>query len=296
MYLPRPLLGHLYTHLLHNHHLLSSPILILVSLDTDSLCACRILTALLKRDYIQHNIHPISGYADLAHAGETLVAPMRASGGGVVICLGVGGMIDLENSLGFENDDKMGFGGVEVWVVDSRRPWNLGNVFGGLQISEEEQEQHAQDVMKRVYGVEHGKILRNYRPGKGGIICFDDGDIEEELEKEREAYCALAEMPEVGEGDSDGSDDEDEDEGELETQEIEHIPESGQEHAGMKRKSWSDRDSDSDEDGDRPTRRRRSNSVRFFRALLEKSEIHVDKCLVFLLTHKFLVCMVPQFH
>ena len=259
MYLPRSLISHLYTHLLRNTHPLSPPVLLLVSLEPDALCACQILTALLKRDYIPHKIHPIAGYTDLARAGQELVRPMRTTdggAGGVVVCLGVGGLVDLEQELGLEQE---GMGGVSIWLVDARRPWHLSNVFGGgVEVLPGGQEQDEQ-VVRKERGVDKGKISGVYRPERGGIVVFDDGDIEEEMEKERDAYCALLEMPEAGEGDDDlGSDDSDaSDAGDDD----ERIPESGQ--AGQKRKSWSDREEDyeSDEDDDRPRQRRRSNSV-----------------------------------
>ena len=107
----------------------------LVSLEPDAICACRILTALLKRDYIPHKIQPVSGYADLTKTGEDLVRPMKTSeggSGGVVVCLGVGGLVDLGSLLGMEDEENtQPMGGVEVWVLDARRPWNLSNVFGG---------------------------------------------------------------------------------------------------------------------------------------------------------------------
>jgi cell division control protein 45 len=258
MYLPRTLISHLYLHLLRTHHPTSPPVLILVSLDPDALCACRILTALFKRDYIPHKIQPISGYGDLSRAGEELVQPMRTTdggSGGVVVCLGVGGLVDLESMLGLEVDEngQGGMGDVEIWVVDARRPWNLSNVFGTQSLGAVDQEG---DLIARVQGVEQGRISESYRPGKGGIVVFDDGDILEELGPERDAYCALAEMPDLDDGDDD-----------LESSvsdsdaEEERIPDSGQEQ--RKRKSSPDADdSDSEVDEGTPRKKRRSNSVR----------------------------------
>ncbi|KAF1813756.1 CDC45-like protein [Eremomyces bilateralis CBS 781.70] len=256
MYLPRSLVGHLYNHLLRSHHPLSPPVLILVSLEPDAICACRILTSLLRRDYISHKIHPISGYADLANAGTELVRPMRRSdggSGGVVICLGVGGMVDLEEKLGLEVDEngEGGMGGVEVWVLDARRPYNLTNVFGGQGIQPEE---IADEAGRRRHGIDKGQLSDAYLPGNGGIIVLDDGDIEEDLEPEREAYCALAEMPELG----------DDDESIVSESEVgeaadeDDIPTSGQ--ASRKRKSWSDTEDSELDDDERPRQRRRSNS------------------------------------
>jgi cell division control protein 45 len=258
MYLPRNLISHLYQHLRRTHHSLSPPILILVALEPDALCACRILTALLKRDYIHHKIQPVSGYGDLAHVGESLVQPMRTQqggSGGVVVCLGVGGLVDLSTVLGLdlveEGEDPSG--GVEVWLIDARRPWNLGNVFGGNP-ADMALGDLSGNARSRTSEVENGRIQPTYKPGQGGIIVYDDGDIDEDLSAERNAYCALAQMPNI-EDDGDESDGSDADSDVVES--IEGRP-------AKKRKSWSDRDEENDESEDengRPRQRRRSNSV-----------------------------------
>ncbi|KAI4909433.1 hypothetical protein J4E90_008130 [Alternaria incomplexa] len=252
MYLPRNLIAHLYQNLIKRTHAAAPPVLLLVALEPDALCACRILTALLKRDYIQHKIQPIAGYGDLSRAAEELVRPMRTTdggSGGVVICLGVGGMVDMEEILGLDVDEdgEGGTGDVEVWLLDARRPWNLTNVFAA-PIS---QDPATGEFVRRQAGVDKGKITQSYQSLRGGIIVFDDGDIDEELQAEREAYAGLEEMPEVGEEDdiSDDSDDQDDEE-----------PPSGQ--APKKRKSWGEEDDSEDDmtDDERPAQRRRSNS------------------------------------
>lgn len=253
MYLPRNLIAHLYQNLVKRTHAAAPPVLLLVALEPDALCACRILTALLKRDYIPHKIQPIAGYGDLSSAAEELVRPMRTSeggSGGVVVCLGVGGMVDMEEILGLDVDEdgQGGTGDVEVWIMDARRPWNLANVFG-TPISEDPA---TGELTRRQSGVDKGKVLQSYQSSRGGIIVFDDGDIEEELQAERGAYCGLEEMPEVGEEDDlDEDSDQDEDE-----------PPSGQQP--KKRKSWGEEDDSEDErsEDERPRQRRRSNSVR----------------------------------
>ncbi|KAL8702211.1 MAG: hypothetical protein Q9201_004515, partial [Fulgogasparrea decipioides] len=256
MYLPRSLISHLYQHLLRTHHSQSPPVLILVALEPDALCACRILTSLLKRDYIPHKIQPVAGYNDLATAGEQLVQPMKrqlGGSGGVVVCLGVGGMVDISTVLGLDNiargEDPSG--GVQVWLIDARRPWNLGNIFAGrpedaLQVIDGNARSRAPEVVD-------GQIQRSYRPGQGGVIVYDDGDIDEELAVEREAYISLLKMPDV-EDDGEVLDDSDgasEVAGSI----------NGWRHS-KKRKSWSDReDEDEDEEENRrPRQRRRSRS------------------------------------
>lgn len=236
-----------------------------MALEPDALCGCRILTHLLKRDYIPHKIQPIAGYGDLEKAGRDVIRPMMESeggSGGVVVCLGVGGLVDLGGLLGIDNDgDEGSYGGVEVWVVDARRPWNLGNVFGGHPTLP--QVEHDGELMpQNIPGVTAGKIERSYKSDKGGIIVFDDGDIEEDLEAERDAYLALMDMPEV-ENQSDESEG-----GETESEDEDENPVLS--NGGRKRKSWSDRDDEdesSDDDDDRPRQRRRSNSVGLFSVL-----------------------------
>lgn len=263
MYLPRGQLAQLYEHLVKNTHPLSPPVLILTSLGVDALCATRILTALLKRDYIPHKVQPVAGYSDLQNAGQELVLPLtrqRGGDGGVVVCLGAGGLVDLEEVLGFDGAAPeeeegaepvdMAEHGVEVWVVDARRPWNLGNVFGSGAYN---QMVDGGAMVVRRPGVQDGRIGENYRPGKGGIIVWDDGEIETELAAEKEAFMALQDMPEITEEDLalEGGDSDDETDDEE--------PASSQ---SRKRKASSqDDDSDAESDDlDRPRQRRRSNS------------------------------------
>ncbi|KAK0718125.1 CDC45 family [Lasiosphaeria miniovina] len=256
MHLPRSLISKLYLHLQNTRHPLSPPVLVLVALEPDALCACRILTRLFKHDYIPHKIQPVAGYADLERVGRELVSPMmetRGGAGGVVVCLGVGGMADLGTILGLEPEgDDNTFAGVEVWVADSHRPWNLGNVFGGFPL-EPETEEATTFATRSPPGVKGGRIDGTYKPGKGGIMVLDDGDIEDELSKEKDAYLALVDMPEV---EDDGEDlGESEDDSDNDDDIIDATP-----RAGQKRKSWSDLDDEDSEDDDRPTQRRRSNS------------------------------------
>ncbi|OTB03343.1 hypothetical protein M426DRAFT_321915 [Hypoxylon sp. CI-4A] len=255
MYLPRDLISKLYTHLQNTRHPLSPPVLILVALEPDSLCACRILTRLLKHDYIPHKIYPVAGYGDLERVGQDLVSPMmetRGGSGGVVICLGVGGMVDMGSILGLEVEgEETSFSGVEVWVIDSHRPWNLGNVFGGYPL-EAASSTNSGYQARAPEGVTAGRISRSYKPGKGGIVVFDDGDIIEGLSAERDAYLALVDMPDIEDDGEPYGDSDSESEGQAE----DDSPRSGR-----KRKSWSDRDDESSGgEDDRPRQKRRSNS------------------------------------
>ncbi|KAK3721968.1 DNA replication initiation factor cdc45 [Vermiconidia calcicola] len=261
MYLPRQQIAQLYTELIKTTHPLSPPVLILTALTVDSLCATRILTALLKRDYIPHKVQPVNGYSDLQRAGEELVLPQtwqRGGEGGVVVCLGVGGLVDLEEVLGLDasaqndgngaNEDTREHG-VEVWVIDARRPWNLQNVFGsGVGAAEASGDEST--VATRRPGVQQGTLSSSYRSGRGGVVVWDDGDIENELATEREAFMELQSIPELGEDDLalEGAESEDDEE-----------PSSSQ---SRKRKAFSHEDDDEEasDDDERPRQRRRSNS------------------------------------
>ena len=267
MYLPRDLISQLYTHLRKTTTTQSPPVLILVSLEPDALCACHILTALLRRDYIQHHIHPVSGYGDLEQAGLAQIHPMRVQNGGnggTVICLGVGGMVDLAEVLRLEaTEEEDSFGGVEIWVIDARRPWHLNNVFGGRP-----PDTAVQDGKDLSPEVTFGRLNKSYTPGKGGIIIYDDGDIEEELDGERHAFFELEAMPEV---ENDGEDLEETDteaEGDTDPQKP---------RSSTKRKSLSD-DEDDDEDGaavdedHRGKRKRRRSSVSHISAFLSPGD------------------------
>ena len=260
MYLPRKHISLLYEDLFKKHHPMAPQVLILVALEPDALCACRILTTLFKRDFIGHKIQPVSGYDDLAKVGETLISKMKTQNGGaggVVVCLGVGGLVDLSNILGLEDegDGLSGAGGIDVWLIDARRPWNLGNVFAGdprgvpgSHVGHENEDKSQ---------VDRGEIQSTFRPGSGGVIVYDDGDITDDLQEERQAYCALLEMGDVDEAEGGYmSPDSDLEEDQEATLRIKNgITDN------RKRKTWSGNEQDSDEEEQRPRRRRRSSSV-----------------------------------
>ena len=172
--------------------------------------------------------------------------------GGVVICLGVGGLVDLASLLGLEDEEdaENDMSGVEVWVLDARRPWNLSNVFGGYALPRPAEGDFA-TAPRRIPGVEKGCLQRSYRPGRGGIIVFDDGDILDELSAEQHAWCSLAEMPELEQDMADDPEDEEEQQDD---------DESHGSSQSRKRKSWSDRDESDGEADEPPQQRRRSNS------------------------------------
>ena len=209
MYISRSLFSSAYLHLKHNAHSTTPSILILVALDTDSLCATRILTQLLKRDFLPHKIHPVTGYKDLSSVNNTLVKGNEDLR--FVICLGLGGMVDLEEFFNLEKDDGAF---IECWVVDSRRPWNLHNIFGtkgGMNGQDEDN-----PVLVRGDRGGHGIAGAKVSGGRwnvggkvGGVKCFDDGDVEDELGNEGTAFVELLGMPEMDSDDDSSSEESD---------------------------------------------------------------------------------------
>ncbi|KAK4503872.1 hypothetical protein PRZ48_004787 [Zasmidium cellare] len=146
--------------------------------------------------------------------------------------------------------------GVEAWVIDSHRPWNLDNVFSTPATTQ--QDEDGAEIVRRRVGVHEGKITPGYKSRQGGIIVWDDGDLEAELASEKEAYFALQNMPEITEDDlvlDDG-----EDENVNEDDEDDEPSSAGQKRKRSTSPDGSDDESDFDEEEDRPRRRRRSNS------------------------------------
>lgn len=264
MFLPRSLISTLYLNLQQTSHSLSPPVIILVALEPDALCSCQILTRLLKRDFIPHKIKPIAGYGDLQQIGKDVIRPMmntQGGTGGVIICLGVGGLVDLGSLIGIEEEgEEINYGGVEIWIIDSRRPWNLANVFGGNSHLPKTNSEADIIGQKNTY-VEGGKIQQGYKSKHGGIIVYDDGDIEEDLTSERDAFIAITEMPDIDDVSSD--DDRSQSESEEEEEEIQDYK------TGQKRKAWPEKDEENSHTEDnQPRQKRRSNSVGGYQELL----------------------------
>ncbi|KAF3927842.1 hypothetical protein ABW20_dc0102969 [Dactylellina cionopaga] len=189
MHIPRHHFGTAYNRLKRSSSSTVPSVLILTSLDVDSLCACRMFTRLLKVDYIPHKLHPVSGYQDLAKANKEFITNNEDLR--FLVLLGVGGLVDIAEFLELRR-------GVECWIIESRRPWNLQNIFGGP-------------------GGEGFRLVG--RDGdvsdQGGVVCWDDGDIVDFLQPEQAAYKRLIEMAEeVGDIEEWNSEDEEDEEDE----------------------------------------------------------------------------------
>ncbi|KAF3173212.1 hypothetical protein EYR41_010061 [Orbilia oligospora] len=227
MHIPRDHFSTAYNRLKRSASGTVPSILILTSLDVDSLCACRMLTRLLKTDYIPHKLHPVAGYQDLTKANKEFIS--NNDDLKFLILLGVGGLVDIAEFLELK-------AGVECWVLESRRPWNLQNIFagpGGEGFAVVGRDGHVSD--------------------EGGVVCWDDGDIVDFLKPEQEAYRRLIEMQEeVGDIEDWNSEDEEDDEDEefAENRRLNNGYGDGPEDTSSSTNSRKRRSSSEDEDED----------------------------------------------
>ena len=102
-----------------NHQNSNGRILILSSTDTDSICASRILTYLLRSDDILYELRPCTSYPSF----QSILNDLEEDIVGVV-CINIGAMRNL-NRLG---------GVVKLYVFDCHRPFHLGNVHAGENV------------------------------------------------------------------------------------------------------------------------------------------------------------------
>ncbi|RKP13698.1 CDC45-like protein-domain-containing protein [Piptocephalis cylindrospora] len=109
----------------------STSVLLLVANDPDALCAARILTHLLKEDFIPHQIRPVSGYMDVVREAQELILPNPEITS--IVMLNCGGLADIHSILQL---DEHRMDRRTVYVCDCRRPIHLTNLFGemGVQV------------------------------------------------------------------------------------------------------------------------------------------------------------------
>lgn len=177
-------------------------ILFVSCLCIDSICTAKILSIVLKKSLIQYQLIPVVGYADLKEHYQKLDADVAN-----VILIGCGAMIDIETFFEIDVNEFVSESAVEatqptfedldregsvpgvnlrrkIYIIDGNRPWNLDNVFGS-------------DM----------------------VVCFDDGYIDKNLQKEKESYKVLVDASDhesdEEEEDSEDSDEENEEEDEI---------------------------------------------------------------------------------
>lgn len=161
-------------------HSMCKLIVFVSCLSIDSICTAKIVSVVLKKHLIQYQLIPVVGYADLKEHYQKLDSEVSN-----VILIGCGGMIDIESFFDIDVDEFINEeyvrpdddiedlnGGFrrKIYVIDGNRPWNLDNVFGSQM-----------------------------------VVCFDDGYIDGNLQRERESYRVLAQEisdDEISDGDN----------------------------------------------------------------------------------------------
>lgn len=194
------------------------PVLLIVSMDVDALCGCKILQYLLKQDSIKFRVIPVPGWKELSKITEQIRE--GNSGYREVVLFNLGGQVNLWELFDLPR-------GVRLHVIDSHRPYSLENLFeSGFNAEDDDPSSPAE------------------------IIVWDDDVAEDELQNERDAYEAIRYVPET---DSEASSDESEDElgigcrrtdeSDEEDLEEEDVGSDGEVRpAGRKRKKKSDED------------------------------------------------------
>ena len=129
----------------------TASVLLLVAPDVDAICACRGLVKLLTDDRVGFTVRPVSGWADLARINHDDIEGNTELR--AVVLLNIGALIDLSEYFSLPRQ-------ATLHVFDSHRPWNLNNVFDSGPEAEQ-------------------------------VCVWDDGDIEDGLKAEQEAYEAL---------------------------------------------------------------------------------------------------------
>ncbi|KAI8841076.1 CDC45 family [Chytriomyces cf. hyalinus JEL632] len=98
----------------------ANTVFIIASPDPDSLCACKMLSSLLKSDCIMHQIIPVSGYDHLAKTNRMKIEnneDLRS-----IIMLNCGGVIDIASTISIPDR-------ATVYLIDSHRPLHLGSIY-----------------------------------------------------------------------------------------------------------------------------------------------------------------------
>ncbi|CAB1099702.1 unnamed protein product [Ectocarpus sp. CCAP 1310/34] len=96
-------------------------VLVFVAPNCDAMCACRILSYMLRADAVSYKIKPVAGYGDISAANEELIKGNEDIRSVVLInCGAICNVVDLLSQLSPE---------AYVYIVDSNRPVHLANVY-----------------------------------------------------------------------------------------------------------------------------------------------------------------------
>ncbi|CBJ26130.1 conserved unknown protein [Ectocarpus siliculosus] len=191
-------------------------VLVFVAPNCDAMCACRILSYMLRADAVSYKIKPVAGYGDISAANEELIKGNEDIRSVVMInCGAICNVVDLLSQLSPE---------AYVYIVDSNRPVHLANVYP------------KKDRVVVFVDEENGDVDNIPSDGEG-LDGNDETSDESDADSDQEE--------ELASNRSDESDDDDSDDGEARPEDKENTSpsdglgqsaERGKGRAGRKRK------------------------------------------------------------
>ena len=151
----------------------SCSVLILVALDPDAVCACKMLSSLLKGDFVPHKVHPIAGWADLQRANDTLVRDQEDLR--FVVLLNFGSYFDPTQYLDVDDAAK-------IYIIDSHKPVMLENCYleSNVVVWDDGEVERNSEVEKSFWAWhEEEERKQNAQSGDDGDDDDDDDDDNE---------------------------------------------------------------------------------------------------------------------
>ncbi|XP_062507157.1 cell division control protein 45 homolog isoform X2 [Corticium candelabrum] len=150
--------------------IINQRLLILVALEADALCACKILQSLLHGDNIQYTLVPVDGVTSLQGVFEEHGDQIKH-----VVMINCGGSVDILEILQPQED-------VSFYIIDSHRPLFLDNIFNQQQVKLlVDSETEAFELP------EFDDIYRSDSEDDEGRSDLEEEEEEEEEEKEHES-------------------------------------------------------------------------------------------------------------
>lgn len=99
-------------------------VLVMVSYDTDAICALKILQFLFETDNVQYTVIPVANVADVVATFNTHKNNIQS-----VVLINAGSSFDVIEDLDVDSESK-----INVFIADSHRPINHFNIFRDSQV------------------------------------------------------------------------------------------------------------------------------------------------------------------
>ncbi|CAN0419053.1 unnamed protein product, partial [Laminaria digitata] len=101
----------------------ASTVMIFVAPNCDAMCACRILSYMLRADAVSYKIKPVAGYGDIAAANEELIKVRSLDDIRSLVMINCGAICDVVDLLSHLSPEAY------TYIIDSNRPVHLANVY-----------------------------------------------------------------------------------------------------------------------------------------------------------------------